>query len=189
MGDGLSSSAPSGRAELRVRTRSRRRAVQAAALVALLVGMFAGCNSGTSGAGATTDAQHQADLYAIDQIEVKWHQASSAKDVELMMSLWADNATFTTATQTFAGKDQIRNFFATQAAPFKKENHWVSDTPAYKTRITADGDKGTLYFECDYVDVATRAVRVVVSADQQVARINGKWLITAAVSATPELGG
>ena len=50
-----------------------------------------------------------------------------------------------------------------------------------------DGDKGTLYFECHYVDVATKQVVAVVSADQDVARINGTWLITHLVSATPDL--
>jgi hypothetical protein len=103
------------------------------------------------------------------------------------MSLWADNATFTTASQTYSGKDQIRQFF-TGAAPFKRENKWVSDTPAYKSRTTVDGDKGTLYFQCDYIDVDTKLVMITVSADQQVARVNGKWVITSAVSATPSLG-
>jgi hypothetical protein len=84
--------------------------------------------------------------------------------------------------------DQIRQFFATQAAPFKKENNWVSDTPAYKSRVTIDGEKGTLYFECDYIDIDSRQVKVVVSADQNVAKVNGTWLITSAVSATPDLG-
>jgi ketosteroid isomerase-like protein len=104
-----------------------------------------------------------------------------------MMSLWADDATFTVGSQTYTGKDQIRNFFMTTAAPFKPENNWVSETPEYKLRVTIEGDRGTLYFECHYVDVATRAVKAVVSADQDVARIDGRWLITKSVAATPEL--
>lgn len=131
--------------------------------------------------------QVQADRYAIEQIEVNWHKASSTKDIDLMMSLWADNATATLGGKTYTGKDQIRQFFATQAAPFQPGNYWVSDTPAYKVRITVDGDKGTLYFECHYIDAATGKVVAVVSADQDVARINGRWLITKLVSATPEL--
>ena len=148
---------------------------------------LAACASSGASASPSTDIQKQADLYAINQIEVNWHKAASTKDLDLMMTLWADNATFTTASQTYSGKDQIRQFF-TQAAPFKPENHWVSDTPAYKSRTTVDGDKGTLYFQCDYIDVATKAVKVVVSADQQVARVNGHWVITSAISATPGLG-
>jgi uncharacterized protein (TIGR02246 family) len=143
------------------------------------------------GSGTDTEAQDrlqlQSDRYAIEQIEVTWHKASSTKDVDLMMTLWANDATATLGGQTYTGKDQIREFFATQAAPFQPENDWVSETPAYKIRITVDGDKGTLYFECHYVDVATGKVAAVVSADQDVARINGRWLITKLVSATPEL--
>jgi len=157
-----------------------------AALV--LAASLASCASSGAPPAAASDVQKQADLYAINQIEVKWHQAASRKDVDLMMTLWADNATFTTASKTYSGKDQIRQFFM-GAAPFKPENNWVSDTPAYKSRTTVDGDKGTLYFECDYIDVDTKLVKIVVSADQDVARINGTWLITSAVSATPSFGG
>src|SRR4051812_2576762 len=104
-----------------------------------------------------------------------------------MMSLWADNATFSFSGRTLTGKDQLRAFFTNEAAPFKQENNWESDTPAYKIRATVNGDTGTLYFECHYIDVATRAVKVVVAADQKVARINGNWVITEADATTPEL--
>jgi ketosteroid isomerase-like protein len=152
----------------------------------LAVALVACGSSGPIGAPAA-DVQKQADLYAINQIEVNWHKAASTHDVDLMMSLWADNATFTTASQTYSGKDQIRQFFL-KAAPFDPANHWVSDTPAYKSRTTVDGDKGTLYFQCDYIDIDTKAVKITVSADQQVARVNGKWLIMTAISTTPTLG-
>ena len=41
-----------------------------------------------------------------------------------------------------------------------------------------NGDKGTLYFECHYIDVETGKVVSIVAADQDVQRIDGKWLIT-----------
>jgi hypothetical protein len=50
------------------------------------------------------------------------------------------------------------------------------------------GDKGTLYFECVYVDVKTQKVASVVGADQNVQKIDGKWVITSAAAATPALG-
>src|SRR2546425_11983018 len=156
-------------------------------LVGLMVAIsLTGCGSGNSSTSQNA-LQVQADKYAIEQIEVNWHKASSTHDVNLMMSLWANDATATLGGHTYTGKAQIREFFATQAAPFQPENHWVSETPAYKTKVTVDGDKGTLYFECHYVDAATHEVVAVVSADQDVARINGRWLITNLVSATPEL--
>jgi uncharacterized protein (TIGR02246 family) len=150
---------------------------------------LAGCGGG---AGATSSAQaelqRQADLYAIDQIEVTWHKAASTKNLNLMMSLWADNATFTLGGQTYTGKDQIRTFFETKAAPFKPENTWVSDTPAYKIRTTVNGDTGTLSFECDYIDAETQTVKSVVGANQDVQRINGKWVITRSTGTSPILG-
>jgi ketosteroid isomerase-like protein len=158
------------------------RKLSVAALAVVLV--IVGCN-GSTGAN-TQELQRQADLYAIDQIEATWHKAASMHDVDLMMSIWADSATFSLGTRQLTGKDQIRAFFATEAAPFKAENNWISETPAYKIRTTVNGDTGTLYFECHYVDVATKTVKLVVGSDQKVARIDGKWLITESVGATPE---
>jgi len=154
--------------------------------VAVLLASVAVTACSGSGGSNTSDLQRQADLYAIDQIEATWHKAASTHDVDLMMSLWADNATFTLGTRQLTGKDQIRAFFTTEAAPFKAANNWISETPAYKIRTTVDGDKGTLYFECHYIDVATKTVKSVVGSDQKVARIDGKWLITESVAATPE---
>ena len=145
------------------------------------------CGSSGSNTTVPNATQVQADLYAIDQIEVTWHKASSTKDLDLMMSLWAEDATFTVGSQTYTGKQQIHDFFANNAASFKPENHWLSETPAYKVHATVDGDKGTLHFECHYVDIATRVVKAVVGADMNVARINNRWLITSAVNATPIL--
>jgi hypothetical protein len=154
-------------------------------VTALSLSVIVAACGGSAGTDQS-DLQKRADLYAIEQIEATWHKAASTHDVDLMMSIWADNATFTIGTRQLTGKDQIRAFFATEAAPFKAENNWISETPAYKIRTTVDGDKGTLYFECHYVDIATRTVKAVVGSDQEVQRIGGTWLITESVGATPE---
>jgi ketosteroid isomerase-like protein len=151
-----------------------------------LVILLAAC-----GGSPTSSSEHanqrDADLYRIGEIERKWHQATSAHDIDLMMSLWAPNATFTVAAgETLTGKDAIRRFWL-DTPVFQPENHWVSETPAYKLRATVDGDKGTLYFECHYVDATSGEVVAVVGADQQVARIDGDWLITNNVGASPIL--
>ena len=44
--------------------------------------------------------------------------------------------------------------------------------------LNDDDTKGTLYFECHYIDAKTGKVVSVVSADQNVEKIEGKWLIT-----------
>jgi ketosteroid isomerase-like protein len=130
--------------------------------------------------------QKQADMYRIDQIEVTWHKAASIKDLDLMMTLWADNATFQIGPHTYVGTDQIRAFWA-QAAPFQTKNLWVDETPAYKARITVSGNTGTLYFECHFVNVPTKMLVAAVATQLDVARINGRWLITSSTSSTPFL--
>jgi uncharacterized protein (TIGR02246 family) len=157
------------------------------AALGVLLASFAACGGSGSSSASEDELQRQADLYAIDQIEKTWHQATSRQRVDLMMTLFAPNATYTIGPgQTFVGRKQIREFWL-QAPVFQRTNHWVSETPAYKIRITVNGDKGTLYFECHYVDPKTGKVVALVGADQQVARIDGRWLITNHVGATPTL--
>src|SRR5258708_13291450 len=133
---------------------------------ALLVSMIVAACGGSSGS-EKSELQRQADLYAIDQIEATWHKAASTHDVDLMMSLWADNATFTLGTRLLTGKDEIRAFFTTEAAPFKPENHWISETPAYKIRATVNGDTATPYFEFHHAAVRTWTVKHAFESDQK----------------------
>ena len=149
--------------------------------------LLTACGGSGTKSAADQQLQLQADSFAIDQIEQTWHKAASTQNVDLMMSIWAPDATFNIGPETLSGSAQIRDFFTKTAGPFQPGHHWVSDTPAYKVRITVNGDKGTLYFECHYVDVATSKVVSVVAADQTVRRINGRWLITSAAAATPKL--
>jgi ketosteroid isomerase-like protein len=152
-----------------------------------LVASVTGCGGSNGSSDATAAQRREADMYAIEQIESNWHKAASTQDVDLMMSLWADDATFNNGADTLVGKQQIRDFFTTKAGPFQPGNHWISETPAYKIRVTVNGDKGTLYFECHYVDVKTGKVVSVVGADQNVQKIDGKWVITSLAAATPTL--
>ena len=92
-----------------------------------------------------------------------------------MMSLYAPDATFTLPGSIAAGKKEIRQFWLTSKS---MTNNWISETPIYKVRITVNGDRGTLYFECHYVNPKTGKVVSTTAADSDVARINGRWLIT-----------
>ena len=154
------------------------------ATVATLV--FVGVGFGALSKTPGPSVQKLATLYQIDGIEKTWHKAASTKNLDLMMSLWAPNATQTLGGKTYTGKAAIRAVFA-KAGPFQPQNHWISDTPAYKIRATVNGDKGTLYFECHYIDVDTGKVAAVVGADLQVRKINGKWLITNLTASTVTL--
>jgi uncharacterized protein (TIGR02246 family) len=155
--------------------------------VGAVVISLAACGGSSTKSASEQAVQRRADLYEIAQIEKKWHKATSTHNIELMMSLWAPDATFTVKPgDTRVGKKEIRRFWL-DAPVFQPENHWVSETPAYKIRVTVNGDKGTLYFECHYVDAKTGEVVAVTAADEQVARINGRWLVTNNVGASPIL--
>lgn len=153
----------------------------------ILVFALSACG-GSSGNSASDEAlQRQADIYAISQIERSFHESMSKKDIDLMMSLWTSNATFTFGPgQTATGTAQIRETWLKSTA-WKPATHWLSDHPAYKIRVTVNGDRGTLHFECHFIDVDTGKVAAVTGGDLDVARIDGRWLITKMVGGTAEL--
>ena len=165
----------------------RRLLIGGALGVVLLSVVLVAC--GGSGGGSSVDQlQLSQDKWQIDQIEKDFHHATTTKDIDLMMSLYAPNATITVGPGvTASGLDEIRQFWLDDAAPFEPENVWLSDHPAYKLEITVDGDRGTLHFECHYVDVKTGEVAATTTADFDVARIDGKWLITNMVGGTTVL--
>jgi hypothetical protein len=104
-----------------------------------------------------------------------------------MMSLWTANATFTYGPgQTATGKDEIRNVWLNSPG-WKPGVHWLADHPAYKLRVTVNGDRGTLHFECHFIDVDTGEVAAITAGDFDVAKIGGRWLITKMVGSTAEL--
>jgi ketosteroid isomerase-like protein len=143
----------------------------------------------SSSAGSSDDQlRHFQDMWEIDQIEKNFHEATTLKDIDLMLSLYAPNATMTVGPGvTASGLEEIREFWLEKSAPFAAENTWVSDHPAYKLEITVNGDRGTLHFECHYVDVETGEIASTTTADFDVARVDGKWLITNMVGGTTVL--
>jgi ketosteroid isomerase-like protein len=155
----------------------------AVAVVALTVALSA-CGGTTS---VSSEVQEQVDKFLIGEIERDFHEALSKKDIDQMMSLWSQNATFTAGPgKTATGREQIQQFWLNSEA-FKPSTEWVSDHPAYKLRVTVGGDRGTLHFECHFVDVTTGDVAQVTAGDLEVARIDGRWLITNMVGGTAEL--
>jgi hypothetical protein len=155
---------------------------------ALIVGIATLTGCGARGpSAADRQIEKDATLYQIDQIEQAFHKAGSTHNVNLMMSLFAPGAVFNLGLETFSGKNQIRRFFATHNPAFQVQNHWESDTPSYKIRVTVNGDKATLYFECHYIDVNTGKVMSVIGVDHDLQKIDGKWLIVDASASTATL--
>jgi len=159
-------------------------------IVGVLVGMvlsLAACGDSSSDA-ETAALQLKADKYEIEQIEKTFHQAMSLQDIDLMVSLWAPNATLTVGPdQTASGLDEIRQFWLEQSVAFAPETTWITDHPAYKMELTVNGDRGTLHFECHFVNYETGEIEAITGADQDVARIDGRWLITNMVARSTEL--
>ena len=101
-----------------------------------------------------------------------------------MMSLYAPDATFTFPGSTAVGKKEIREFWLTSKS---FTNNWISETPAYKVRITAQRRPRHPLLRVRYVDAKTGKVVATTAADADVARINGRWLITSLAGASATL--
>jgi uncharacterized protein (TIGR02246 family) len=166
----------------------RRAVIALAVVVAVGIGVLVGAlaASGGSSASSTSEQQMQkrADMWEIDQLQRSFHRATTTKNVALMMSLYAPDATFTLPGSIAAGKEEIRQFWLTSKSMTK---NWISETPIYKVRITVNGDRGTLYFECVYVNPKTGKVVSTTAADSDVGRINGRWMITNLAGASAAL--
>jgi hypothetical protein len=117
-------------------------------------------------------------MYDISHIERSFHESISKKDIDELVGLFAPNATGTFGPgRTVTGTKQIRAVWLKSEA-WKPETHWLSDHPAWKLKVTVNGDRGTLHFECHFVDVDSKKVAVFTAGNLDVAKIDGKWLIT-----------
>ena len=152
-----------------------------------LVIALSGCGGSSVSSAEAAATQRRVDLYEISKIERSFHESISKKNIDEMVSLFAPNATGTFGPgKTVTGTKQIRQVWLKSKA-FKAQTHWLSDHPAYKLKVTVDGDRGTLHFECHFIDVDTGKVAAVTAGNLDVARIDGRWLITNFVGSTSEL--
>jgi ketosteroid isomerase-like protein len=97
---------------------------------------------------ASADVSHGSEqIGEIYELQAAFHRAKTTQDLDLMMSLWADDATFTNTTTaiTYVGADQIRTFWQGSGS---FTHHRFSLVPSYKTTIQVQGDQAFLYFEC-----------------------------------------
>ena len=168
----------------------RTRGPAAITVLALGVGLLSGCGGGSHASVASDSAGRRAlDTLAITAIERKWHDAETTRNLGEMMSLWAPQATWQIGpTQTLVGRRQIRNFWINRVFPVARKQHWYSDTATFRIRATVDGNRGTLYFECHEIDRETRKVVAVVGQDRDVAKLDGRGLITKSIGSSPTIG-
>jgi ketosteroid isomerase-like protein len=129
------------------------------------------------------DSGPAADILAVRNIEITFHTAGSVlpnKDLEMMMSLYADDAVLTDTAhdnKMYRGKQQVRTYWENVSGPFRPEHHWIGYTPAMRIKSHVTGDTATLYFECLWMDVDTNAVGAHAFSSMDLARVDGRWLV------------
>jgi ketosteroid isomerase-like protein len=97
---------------------------------------------------AKADVSHGSEQVGeIYELQAAFHRAKTTQDLDLMMSLWADDATFVNRANghTYSGPDEIRSFWQGSGSFM---HHRFSLVPSYKTQIEVHGDEAFLYFEC-----------------------------------------
>ena len=139
------------------------------------------------GADAVAAGENASDFMGMHQIEIVFHEAGTTKNLDLMLSLFTQDATISSGGKTYSGTDQIREYWRA-AGPFQPQNQWVAYTPAFRIKYNVEGDNAHLYFECLYVDKAANKIAAHTNSNDDLVRVGGKWLIKQMTAATvPEL--
>lgn len=130
-----------------------------------------------------SDSGPPADILAVRNIEIIFHTAGSVlpnKDLNLMMSLYADDAVLTDTAhdnKVYQGKEQVRTYWVDVSGPFRPEHHWIGYTPAMRIKSHVTGNSATLYFECLWMDVDNNSIGAHAFSSMDLARANGHWLV------------
>ena len=137
--------------------------------------------------GRAAEEENPADFMQLHQVEIAFHEAGSTKNLELMLSLFADDAVLIAGGKTYTGKEEVKRYWQA-AGPFQPQNQWVGYTPAFRIRYDVRGDRAHLYFECLWVDKAAKKIVVHTNSDDTLVRVDGRWLIKEMKAAVvPEL--
>jgi len=147
--------------------------------VAAVVGVGGVAASNLGPARAQVSGLATADVAQIYQLQAAFHQAKTAQDIELMMSLWDPKATLKVQgdpKSPYGGTEQLRGYWLNSGS-FK--NRRFSLVPSYKTRIAVRDNEASLYFEChdvaDY-DQPTRHIINDTFLAGTLRNTGGKWV-------------
>jgi ketosteroid isomerase-like protein len=158
------------------RTEMTRRALLRTGAVGAGAGIAAFAVPGLAQA-SNPDSEQIGEIY---QLQADFHRAKSHQNIDLMVSLWAPDATFHNGGATFTGQDAVRTFFLGSGSWHHQR---ISFVPSFKDQINVRGDTAFLYFECH--DVALTDESPTVAAGTIVTHlynagtirnVKGKWL-------------
>ena len=132
---------------------------------------------GLAAAGVSHGSEQIGEIY---QLQAAFHRTKSHQDIDLMVSLWTDDCTFTFAGTTFSGTDAVRSFFLRSGS---WAHHRMSLVPSFKDQIQVHGNTAFLYFEChdvalDANDPAGPVGSIVTHLTNfgMIRRVGGSWL-------------
>jgi hypothetical protein len=152
----------------------------------LRVGMV-GTALGVAGLAVPTlspvDAQvsgpESAQVGKIYELQAAFHRAKTTQDIDLMMSLWADDGTLhnqADPNSPYVGVDRLKAFWLTSGSFTHRR---FSLVPSFKTQIAVHGNHAWLYFECHDIggfDLATRYIASDTFLAGTVRHVAGRWV-------------
>jgi hypothetical protein len=140
----------------------------------VLIGAFWGANAATS--LHTDKTTRLADIAQLEQGQARFHESvSGGGNIDELMSLWADDATFTSGGTTYTRLAEIRANFLNSGG---FTHNWVSMSPAFRSGFQVRGTTADVYFDCHMVDwQANPQIVVTHGTFEGTARtVHGHWL-------------
>ena len=130
---------------------------------------------------AQVSGPDSAQVGKIYQLQAAFHLAKSLPDINLMMSLWDENASLTipgNPNSPFVGLGSIRAFLLTTGS---FTHHRLSLVPSFKIQIDVHGNEAFFYEECHDVqdfDLPSRFIAADTFLAGTLKKIGGKWLFS-----------
>lgn len=121
----------------------------------------------------------------IYELQAAFHRAKSAQDIDLMMSLWDEDASLTIIgdpNSPYVGFDRLKSFLLSTGSFTHRR---FSLVPSFKIQIDVHGDEAFLYFECHDIgdfDLPSRFIAADTFVGATVRRVGGKWVFWNATS-------
>jgi ketosteroid isomerase-like protein len=131
---------------------------------------------GFAAASVSHGSEQIGEIY---ELQAAFHRAKSHQDIDLMVSLWTDDATVTFNGIEYDGQDGIRSLFLNSGS---WHHHRISLVASFKDQIDVQGDTAFLYFECHDValdddDVGPQGTIVThLSNYGTIQNVAGSWL-------------
>jgi hypothetical protein len=156
-----------------------RRTLLRTGLTGTALGAAAWAIPGVARAGNPPGSPESVQVAEIYQLQAAFHRAKTTQDLDLMMSLWAPDATLNVQgdpDSPYTGTGPLRAFWQSSGSFTHRR---FSLVPSFKTRINVHGAQAQLYFEChdigDY-DLASRFIASDTFLAGTVRNLGGNWV-------------